>query len=252
MQRVVVDLVRGGELDHLAQVHDRDAVGDVAHHQQVVGDEEVGQAHLLLQLAKHVDDLRLNGHVKGGDGLVADDELGVHGQGAGDADALALTAGELVRVAARVLGVEAHAVHQLEDALLALFLAAVQVMHVKRLTDDVRHRHARVERRVRVLEDHGGLGAVLAQVLLGADGLAVVDDLAVGGLVEVQDRTANGGLAAARLADQAERLAALNGKADVVNRLQGRGLEEARVDGEILLEVTDVDQRGLGGDDLGH
>ncbi len=151
-----------------------------------------------------------------------------------------------------MLGVEAHAVHQLEDALLALFLAAVQVVHVKRLTDDVGHRHARVERRVRVLEDHGGFGAVLAQVLLGADGLAVVDDLAVGGLVEVQDRTANGGLAAARLADQAERLAALNGKADVVNRLQGRGLEEARVDGEILLEVTDVDQRGLGGNDLGH
>ena len=35
-------------------------------------------------------------------------ELGLEGDGPGDADALALSAGELVRVAVVVLGVEAH------------------------------------------------------------------------------------------------------------------------------------------------
>ena len=42
------------------------------------------------------------------DRLVADDELGPQGQGAGDADALALAAGELVRVAAGVVVFQAH------------------------------------------------------------------------------------------------------------------------------------------------
>ena len=35
--------------------------------------------------------------------LVGDDELGVHGERAGDADALALSAGEFVRIAAVIL-----------------------------------------------------------------------------------------------------------------------------------------------------
>ena len=45
---------------------------------QVVGDEQVGQPHLLLQVLKHVDDLRLDRHIQRGDRLVTDDELGVH------------------------------------------------------------------------------------------------------------------------------------------------------------------------------
>jgi predicted exporter len=36
--------------DDLAQIHDRDAVGDVLDDGEVVGDEEVGQAELALQV----------------------------------------------------------------------------------------------------------------------------------------------------------------------------------------------------------
>ena len=39
-----------GELGDAAQVHHRDAVADVLDHAQVVGDEEVGQAQLALEL----------------------------------------------------------------------------------------------------------------------------------------------------------------------------------------------------------
>ena len=62
---------------------------------------------LLLQIVQQVDDLRLNGHVQRGNRLVADDELGVERQGACDADALALSAGELVRIAVAVIGLQA-------------------------------------------------------------------------------------------------------------------------------------------------
>ena len=41
--------------------------------------------------------------------LIADQELGLHGQRARDADALALAAGELMRIAAFVGGIEAGA-----------------------------------------------------------------------------------------------------------------------------------------------
>ena len=46
------------------------------------------------------------------DALVGDDELRVHDESAGDADALALAAGELVRVAVGVLTVQADALEQ--------------------------------------------------------------------------------------------------------------------------------------------
>ena len=42
-------------LDDLAEVHHRDPVADVPHHGQVVGDEEVGEPELVLQVDEQVD-----------------------------------------------------------------------------------------------------------------------------------------------------------------------------------------------------
>ena len=86
------------------EVHHRDPVGDVADHRQVVGDEDVGDAELLLQIVEQVEHLRLHREVERGHRLVADDDVGVQRQRAGDADALALTAGELLRVLVGGLG----------------------------------------------------------------------------------------------------------------------------------------------------
>jgi hypothetical protein len=68
-------------------------------HRQVVGDEQVGQAQLALQLEQQVEHLALDGDIERRHRLVADDQLRAQGDGAGDADALALAAGELERVA---------------------------------------------------------------------------------------------------------------------------------------------------------
>ena len=51
--------------------------------------------------SEQIDDLRLDRDVERRDRLVADDQLRLAGQRAGDADALALAAGELVRIARR-------------------------------------------------------------------------------------------------------------------------------------------------------
>ena len=57
-----------------------------------MGDEQVGDAALLLQAAQQVEHLGADGHIQSRDGLVGNDELRLHDQGAGNADALALAA----------------------------------------------------------------------------------------------------------------------------------------------------------------
>lgn len=79
--------------------HDADPVRDVPDHAQVVGDEKEGEVAVLAQVEQQVEDLRLDGDVEGGGGFVQHQQRGPDGEGAGDGDALALAAGELVGVA---------------------------------------------------------------------------------------------------------------------------------------------------------
>ena len=100
----------GRDFDELAEVHDGDALADVTHHREVMRDEEVREAELFLQARKQVDDLRLDRDIECRNRLVADDDLRIDGEGARDADALALSARELVREAVRLLWVQADEV----------------------------------------------------------------------------------------------------------------------------------------------
>ena len=86
-------------LDDAAEIHHRHPGAEPADDAEIVADEQEGQAAPLLQLLQQQQDLRLHRDVERGDRLVGDDQLGLQRQGAGDADALALAAAELVRVA---------------------------------------------------------------------------------------------------------------------------------------------------------
>ena len=68
-----------------------------------MGDEDVRQSELALQLLEQIDDLGLNRDVERRDRLVADDHLWVECHAPGNADPLPLTARELMRVAVDVL-----------------------------------------------------------------------------------------------------------------------------------------------------
>ena len=98
---------------------------------------------MRLQLLEHVDHLRLNGHVQRRDRLVADDELRPGGQGAGDADALALAAGELVGVAVEVIPLEPHLLDQFADA--PGDFVGPGALQAHRLADDAGYGHARIQ-----------------------------------------------------------------------------------------------------------
>src|SRR4051812_44525549 len=247
MARVLEQRVGVGELDDLAEVHHRDAVADVPHDAEVVGDEDDRQAELGLQLLEQVDDLRLDRDVERGDRLVGDDELRLQRDRARHADALALAAGELVREAVVVLRVEPHGVHEVLHALLALALVALDVVDDERLADDRADRLARVQGRVRVLEDHLHVAPQRLELRarLVRDVLAAVDQLAARRLEQPRDEAGRRRLAAAGLADDAERLALDDVEAHAVDGLHGADLlaeDDPLRQGEVLDEVADLDQ----------
>src|SRR3990172_1091709 len=151
VKRGPVKLVSRRHLYYLARIHHRYTVADVAHRREVVRDEEVGQPKPVLQLLQQVDDLRLDGDVEGRERLITDEELRLHRQGPSDGDALPLSAGELVWVAAGQIGVEPNEVQQLGNSLL-LLPAFGQMVKLQRLADDSADGHAGVQAGVRVLE----------------------------------------------------------------------------------------------------
>jgi hypothetical protein len=139
-------------LHDLPEVHHRDAPGDLAHHREVVSDEEVGEAPLPLEVGEQVQHLRLHRDVERGDRLVADDERRLHRERPGDADPLALASGELVGIPARMARIEAHLLQQ-PGHLPRHVLAAGEPVDPDAFGDRGAHRHPRVERAVRVLKD---------------------------------------------------------------------------------------------------
>ena len=123
VQRSRVQLVPRGRFDDLSEVHDGHPVADVAHHAEVVGDEQVAETEPFLQHLEQVDDLRLDRNVECRDRFVGDDQFGPDGQGPGDADALPLAAAELVGIPAGVRGVKAHRFEQVGHAVARIRLA---------------------------------------------------------------------------------------------------------------------------------
>src|SRR5262245_30116434 len=147
------EISRGSELDDPAEIHDRDPVSDVPNKAQVVADEEIGQAATLPQGHEEDDDLRLDGDVKGCHRLIANEEFGRDGKRTGDADALALAARKLVRIAVSVRPVESDLLQRLVDKR-GNRAAFREAMHFESLADDLTDLPTRIERSVGVLKDH--------------------------------------------------------------------------------------------------
>ncbi|MPM69170.1 hypothetical protein SDC9_116114 [bioreactor metagenome] len=235
-------LVAVRQLHQFAQVHDADAAGNMLHHAQIMGNKEIGQAHALLKLLEHIDHLGLNGYVQGGDGLVADDELGVYGQGAGDAHPLALAPGKFMGIAVGVLSVEPNEIKQLHDAVPALLGILRQMVDIDGLAHDIAHRHAGVQAGVGILEHDLHLPPVRKHVHMG-DVFPVVKNLAAGGFVEAQQGAARGGLAAAGFSHEAQGLALIDIEGHVVNSLDDPFLKQpSAAHGEKLLQMLYFNQ----------
>jgi hypothetical protein len=78
--------------------------------------EKVSQSKVSLQLGEKVDDLCPHADVEGGHRLVGHDELRMQRQGAGNANALALSSAEFVGEALQDRFVEADGAEEFDDA----------------------------------------------------------------------------------------------------------------------------------------
>ena len=144
---------------------------------------------------------------------VRHDQLRVHDHRAGNADALTLSAGELVRITGLVLGQQADVLERLIDLGDTLCLVLIKVEVVQTLGDAVLDGGALIERRRRVLEDHLDVADDVAVFLAGdlaGNALALKEDLAVAARVDAHDGAAQRRFAGAGLADEGEGLTLIN------------------------------------------
>ena len=221
-------------LDHHAALHDRHPVGEAAHQVQVVRDQQERHARLRAQVFEQLQDLQADRGVERRGRLVGDEELRIAGERHGDHRALALPAGELMRIAARApLGiVDPHAAH-CPDGLGPGLRPAQFAVQLDRLDDLVADRIDRVQRGHRLLEDHRDVAPPQLAQLLGGhfqDLLPVEQNLPgqARALDQAQRRERSHRLAGSRLADQRQLLPGVEREAHPVDHPTG-----AEVDAEI-------------------
>ena len=107
----------------------------------------------LLQVLDQIEHLRLHRHVERRDRLVGDDEVRLDGERAGDADALALAAGELVREAPRRARGRGRRARAARRSGRVAPRRGPRRCDVEGLADDLVDAQARVEAGIRILED---------------------------------------------------------------------------------------------------
>ncbi len=203
-------------------------------------------ARSLCCSRKQVEDLVLDGHVERRGRLVGEQHPRAACESDRDADALAHAARHLVRVDVEaLLGLgDVDRLEERDRDLLGLLLAHVEVIAdvLGQLAPDG---DDRVERRHRVLEDHGHLGAPQRLLLLGgladqffARVLHRSGRVRVARRVEPHDRPRQHRLARTRLADHAQRAAACERERHAVDGSNRTGRNV-----EVCLQVVDDQQR---------
>ena len=128
--------------DELTGAHDGNVGGELRDNREAVGDQEIGKVKFLLEFLKKEENLGADGDIEGGDGFVSNDERGAENQGASDANALALAAGELVRIAVCGVAGQANATQELLGAAEAIVARELRLVNRQWLGDNFANAHA--------------------------------------------------------------------------------------------------------------
>ena len=215
-------------LDHAPLFHHHHPIGDLGYDAEIMGDEQHARAAPLLHLLDELEDLRLRRDVERGRRLVGDQQCGVEDQGRRDHHALALAAGDLVRIGGvHALGIgQAHRFEHGEHPGTALRLVEIGV-NAQHLLDLVANRQHGVERGHRLLEDHRHAVASQGAQALGRSGeqiLTFQPDRSRHGLQHFRQqshhRECRNRLSRAGLADHADDLPPADAERDVLDRMR--------------------------------
>ncbi len=252
---VVQNFVHLTPLHHVAHIHHRQILGHVASGGDIVGDIEHGDAELVLHLLHQVEDADANGDVEHGGGLVRQHHFRLHRQVAGDVDPLALAAGELVRVLGRRrLGRgQPHFFQQGVDHLRQIFFVDHLAVQQQGTGDVVVDGVGRVQWTERVLPYHLHTLAIVEQGGALVEFLqipAAIEDATGAQLVHLGDDLGDGALAGTRFTHHRQGTTSVQVEGDVGEGPHLATLDGIGVDGEVLVEVLDFDDGGIGVGDL--
>ncbi len=218
--RPLRDVDVGEQLRRLAEHHD--AVADADRLFQLMRDQDRGRAAFARQRQEGLAQFRRRHLVEMAEGLVGQQDIGLHREGARDRHALAHAAGQFVRIGIGELA-EAQPVEPGQRALALLVL---------RQADQFERQLGVVERRAprqqAVLLEHGGDPAA-EMIEVGVRALVADADGAFGRRFEPDHQVEEGGFAAAGLADDRHDFARRDGQIEPVDgdhRLPGGGLPE--------------------------
>jgi hypothetical protein len=235
---ILEEVLGSTDLDDLTLGHEHDAVGDLAGESHLVGDDDHGHAgggELLHRVEHFADHLG----IERGGRLVEEHHLRLHGQRAGDRDALLLTARQLPGVLARLFGDLDVGEHRHPEF---LGLRLGHLAHLARRQRDVVE-HAEVREQVEALEHHARLATDLLDVADVVRQLGAVDDDTSGVVfLEPVDAPDHRRLARTRGADDDDDLLGCHAQVDVAQRLEV--VEE-------LVDVLEFDDHVTVAGDLG-
>src|SRR6266550_8702727 len=247
VQRRGIKLAGWRGFDDAPEIHDGNALADMLDDRQIVGNKEISEPEFLLQVIQQIDDLGLDRHIQCRHRLIADNQFRLDGERARDTDALALTAGELVRITSHVIRLQTDGLEQMHDALFKLASGFRQLVNDQGFANDGADVHARIERCIGVLKDNLDVAAQDAKLagVQRPDILAFEMYLAPGRFDQAKHATPGGRLTTAGFANQPQGFAALDVKVDTVDRMDAAGLtaEQAALEREYLGQVPDSEQR---------
>jgi hypothetical protein len=233
MAGVSKEFAHGSPFYDTAGVHHDDRITALGNDAEVVGDEDGRSIHFLTEFLEEVQDLSLDRDIESGGGFVSNDEIRVTGEGNGNDDTLAHTAGELVRelIDTRFRGRDADLFKEFDGSDASFREAEATVKH-ERLADLFADGMDRVEGGHGLLENDADVLTTDRVHFIAREGHQVTalkhdfarDNLTHGLGEESNDGHGSDAFATAGFADDAHAGAARDIETDPVNSSQKTGL----------------------------
>ncbi len=131
-----------------------------------MGDKQIGDPLLILEIFQKIDDLRLNGYIQRRNRLVTDYQIRLQNQRTRNPNPLPLSAGKLMGITVGMFFRKPHPLKHRIYQLIRLFFLSHNSVSDQRFCNNIPHRHSRIQGSVRILEDHLHLFAKRFQFLL--------------------------------------------------------------------------------------
>ena len=225
MQRILEKFLCFRDFHDIALIDYGDTVRNETDDGKVMRNEQIGNAHLFLELLHQVQNLRTDGYVQCGNRFVGDNKLRLHNHCSGKADTLSLAARELMRITGQMLRKEADLIDDLLDFGDTVRLVLVKMEIVKTFGNDIVYRCTLIERSRGILEYHLDIpDHVLIEGPrdLARNPYAFIIDFTGSTFVNADYGTSDGRLTRAGLSDEGERLTLVDIKGSVLHGFDGR------------------------------